>query len=67
MPPHRRCRSTGKNLNMAPFEKCCANACAAFEDDRTDAAMHEMRGCGKADWTGTDDSDGKIWTDHHVH
>ncbi len=43
---------------MAPFEKRRANACAAFEDDRTDAAFHEMCCRGKADRASADNGDG---------
>ena len=38
---------------MAPVEERCADALPLLEDERADAALDEMRRCGKPDGTCT--------------
>ena len=49
-----------KHPHMRPFAERRADAVAALEDQRAQAARNEMRGRGKADRAGADDGDGKI-------
>ena len=58
--PRRCCSARAKDTHMRPFEERCADALAALEDDRSQSAINQMRGGGKADRAGADHRDGKL-------